>query len=147
MAHDNSWELMTIHDGSWRLHDGSWQFMTAHDGSWPDVNINDFQDKFASWLPPTLSLSTFIEMNNINVLLLFNYFFFENCFLDSRAPVAKIRFTLRSCRSWWTEVRRLIGALSSNIETAFGKGPAIRKFMPLVVIIRAHEVLQNFWIL
>ena len=27
------------------------------------------------------------------------------------------------------------------------KGPAIKEFMPLVVIIGAHDVLRNFWIL
>ena len=27
------------------------------------------------------------------------------------------------------------------------KGPAIKKFMPLVVIIGGHDVLKNFWIL
>ena len=26
------------------------------------------------------------------------------------------------------------------------KGPAIKKFMPLVVIIEAHDALRNFWI-
>ena len=27
------------------------------------------------------------------------------------------------------------------------KGPVIKKFMPLVVIIGAHKVFRNFWIL
>ena len=28
----------------------------------------------------------------------------------------------------------------------FFKGPAIQKFMPLVVIIEAHDAPRNFWI-
>ena len=34
-----------------------------------------------------------------------------------------------------------------QIILAVGKGLAIKKLMPLVVIIGAHDVLRNFWIL
>ena len=34
----------------------------------------------------------------------------------------------------------------SLITATVSKGPAIKKFMPLVVIIEAHDAPRNFWI-
>ena len=38
---------------------------------------------------------------------------------------------------WWEQIESLY---------RIPKGPAIKKFMPLVMIIGAHDVLRNFWI-
>jgi hypothetical protein len=40
-----------------------------------------------------------------------------------------------------------IGYYKSPNQDILSKGPAIKKFMPWVVIIGAHDVLRNFWIL
>ena len=35
---------------------------------------------------------------------------------------------------------------SAMLRFPLSKGPAIKKLMPLVVIIEAHDALRNFWI-
>ena len=35
----------------------------------------------------------------------------------------------------------------SFLRATHAKGPVIKKFMPLVAIIGAHEFFRNFWIL
>ena len=42
--------------------------------------------------------------------------------------------------------RSLFEPLITFQENLQNKGPAIKKFLPLVVIIEAHDALREFWI-
>ena len=44
------------------------------------------------------------------------------------------------------EILNLKGLPKSKVTTILLKGPAIKKFMPLVEIIEAHDAFRNFWI-
>jgi hypothetical protein len=71
---------------------------------------------------------------------------------NKRTELSKIIFKIRSqtldIKQWqpWKYQNDFCVKCEKYTETMdhFVKGPAIKKFMPLVVIIEAHDALRNF---